>query len=191
MTIKRDPVRRDARLCRAACSRSPPVPQLVRRATRPLAHVTCHAVAVSSLPPGPTEPPALQTARWLLRPISFLERCRRRYGDAFSIAFLGFQTPMVMLSNPAAIRALYSERGHGLPPGRTVSLRPIMGARSVLLLEGAEHMARRRVMLPPFHGDRMRAYEPIVRETTRREIARGRATRRSPCIRACRRSRSR
>ena len=126
---------------------------------------------MSPLPPGPTEPPALQTARWLLRPISFLERCRREFGDTFSVSFLGFETPMVMLSSPEAIRALYSERGHGLPPGRTVSLRPIMGARSVLLLEGAEHMARRRVMLPPFHGDRMRAYEPIVRETARREIA--------------------
>ncbi|MGZ4275039.1 MAG: cytochrome P450 [Solirubrobacteraceae bacterium] len=126
---------------------------------------------MSSLPPGPQEPPALQTARWLLRPISFMERCRRRHGDAFSVRFLGFQSPMVMVSSPEVIRALYSERGHGLPPGRTVSLRPIMGARSVLLLEGAEHLARRRVMLPPFHGDRMRAYEPIVCETARREIA--------------------
>ncbi|MEP6955016.1 MAG: cytochrome P450 [Solirubrobacteraceae bacterium] len=126
---------------------------------------------MSPLPPGPAESPALQTARWLLRPISFLERCRREFGDTFSVSFLGFATPMVMLSTPETIRALYSERGHGLPPGRTVSLRPIMGARSVLLLEGAEHMARRRVMLPPFHGDRMRAYEPIVRETAAREIA--------------------
>ena len=70
------------------------------------------------------------------------------------------------------IRALYSERGHSLPPGRTLSLRPIVGPRSVLLLEGAEHLSRRRVMLPPFHGDRMRAYEPIVREAAEREIAR-------------------
>ncbi|MDP9345914.1 MAG: cytochrome P450, partial [Actinomycetota bacterium] len=101
----------------------------------------------------------------------FLERCRRRFGDTFSVSFLGFETPMVMLSSPEAIRALYAERGHGLPPGRSVSLRPIVGARSVLLLEGSEHLARRRVMLPPFHGDRMRAYEPIVRESARREIA--------------------
>src|SRR3954471_25045336 len=110
----------------------------------------------TALPAGPSAPPVLQTTRWLLRPISFLEACRRRYGDAFSVRFLGFQTPMVMVSDPDAIRALYSERGHGLPPGRTLSLRPIMGPRSVLLLEGAEHLSRRRVMLPPFHGDRMR-----------------------------------
>jgi cytochrome P450 len=125
---------------------------------------------MSALPPGPEQPPLLQTLRWLARPIAFLEDSRRRYGDAFSVNFLGFQTPMVMLSDPAAIRALYTERANGLPPGRTVALRPVMGARSVLLLEGSEHLARRKVMLPPFHGERMRAYEPIVREVAEREI---------------------
>jgi cytochrome P450 len=112
----------------------------------------------------------VQTLRWLLRPISFLESCRRRYGDAFSVSFLGFQTPMVMLSDPEAIRALYSVPGHTMPPGRTATLQPIMGSRSLLLLEGREHLARRKLMLPPFHGERMRAYEATVREVVAREV---------------------
>jgi cytochrome P450 len=125
---------------------------------------------MSALPPGPSEHPAIQTARWLLRPISFMESCRRRFGDTFSISFLGFQTPMVMLSDPAAIQALYTNSKHGLPPGRTIALKPIMGPRSVLLLEGADHLARRKVMLPPFHGERMQAYEDTVREIAIHEI---------------------
>ena len=125
---------------------------------------------MSALPPGPAEPPLVQTLRWLLRPISFLESCRRRFGDAFSVSFLGFQTPMVMLSDPEAIRALYTVPGHTLPPGRTIALQPIMGSRSLLLLEGREHLARRRLMLPPFHGERMRAYEATVREVVAREV---------------------
>ena len=125
---------------------------------------------MSTLPPGPNEPPVVQTMRWLLRPISFLESCRRRFGDAFSVSFLGFQTPMVMLSDPEAIRALYTVPGHTLPPGRTVALQPIMGSRSLLLLEGREHLARRKLMLPPFHGARMRAYEATVREVVGREV---------------------
>ena len=125
---------------------------------------------MSALPPGPTERPAVQTMRWLLRPISWLESCRRRYGDAFSISLLGFETPMVMLSDPEAIRALYTEREHGLPPGRTFALRPVVGARSLLLLEGPQHLARRRLMLPPFHGERMRAYEETVREVVARDV---------------------
>jgi cytochrome P450 len=126
---------------------------------------------VSALPPGPSEPPALQTIRWLVRPIAFLESCRRRFGDAFSITFLGFQSPLVMISDPHAVRALYGESANGLPPGRGIALLPIMGPRSVLLLEGPEHLARRRLMLPPFHGERMRAYESIVREVTERDMA--------------------
>ena len=123
------------------------------------------------LPPGPAEPPAIQTARWLLRPISFMESCRRRFGEAFSVRFLGFRTPMVMLSDPEAIRALYTERRHGLPPGRGVALLPVVGPRSVLLLEGPEHLARRKLMLPPFHGERMRAYEATVRDVVERDVA--------------------
>src|SRR3954471_20115526 len=97
------------------------------------------ATPADRLPEGPGAPPAVQTARWLLRPIAFMESCRRRHGDAFSVRFLGFQSPMVMLSHPEVIRALYTEREHQLPPGRTIALRPVMGASSVLLLEGSDH----------------------------------------------------
>jgi cytochrome P450 len=126
--------------------------------------------AERGLPPGPSAPPVFQTARWLLRPIAFLESCRRRYGDAFSVRFLGFQSPMVMLSDPESIKALYTSRESGLPPGRSFALQPVMGSRSVLLLEGREHLSRRKLMLPPFHGDRMRAYEGMIAETTRAEV---------------------
>ncbi len=127
-------------------------------------------MGVSTLPPGPSEPQAIQTARWLLRPIAFMESSRRRYGDAFSVNFLGFERPMVMLSDPDAIRALYTAHEHGLPAGRSIALLPVMGPGSVLLLEGSEHLARRKLMLPPFHGERMRSYEATVREVTEREI---------------------
>ncbi|MGH2942249.1 MAG: cytochrome P450 [Solirubrobacteraceae bacterium] len=123
-----------------------------------------------ALPAGPSEPPIVQTMRWLLRPISFLESSRRRFGDTFSVRFLGFRTPLVMLSDPEAIRALYGNSEHGLPAGRTVALLPIVGPRSLLLLEGREHLARRRLMLPPFHGARMRAYESTVREVVARDV---------------------
>ena len=125
---------------------------------------------MDALPAGPTEPPIWQTLRWLLRPISFMESCRRRFGDTFSVRFLGFKTPMVMLSDPDAIRALYGNAEHGLPAGRTIALLPILGPRSLLLLEGSEHLARRRLMLPPFHGARMRAYEDTVRAVVAEDV---------------------
>jgi cytochrome P450 len=112
----------------------------------------------------------LQTLRWLLRPIAFLESSRRRFGDTFSVRFLGFRKPMVIFSDPEAIRALYGNAEHGLPPGRTLALLAIVGPRSLLLLEGRDHLARRRLMLPPFHGARMRAYESTVREVVARDV---------------------
>lgn len=127
-------------------------------------------MAMTALPPGPSKPPTVQTLWWLLRPISFMEAGRRRYGDAFSVRFMGFERPMVMVSDPAAVRALYSEPSHGLPRGRTIALLPVLGADSLLLVEGREHIARRKLMLPPFHGERMRSYESIVREVAEREV---------------------
>jgi cytochrome P450 len=124
-----------------------------------------------TLPPGPGAHPAIQTVKWLAQPIRFLDTCRRRYGDAFTVKFIGFQTPMVMISDPAAIRALYTSRESGLPPGRSFALEPVMGARSVLLLEGREHLSRRKLMLPAFHGERMRAYESVISEVVSAEIA--------------------
>jgi cytochrome P450 len=129
-------------------------------------------VELAAYPPGPSEPPFVQTLRWLTRPIAFLESGRRRYGDAFSVRFSGFQRPTVILSDPEVIRALYTEQAHTLPPGRSVALLPILGPSSVLLLSGRDHLTRRKAMLPPFHGERMRSYEGIVREVAQREIER-------------------
>ena len=72
-----------------------------------------------------------------------MQECREQYGDTFSVKFLGFERPMVLISDPAAIKALYTERAHGLPPGRNIVLEPILGSRSLLLQEG------RRAPRPP------------------------------------------
>jgi cytochrome P450 len=99
-----------------------------------------------------------------------MDECRREIGDSFSLRFLGFERPMVLISDPAAIKAVYMERSHGLPPGRNLILEPILGSQSLLLQEGAEHLARRRLMLPPFHGERMRSYEAVLDEIVSAEI---------------------
>ncbi|MBS1846023.1 MAG: cytochrome P450 [Actinobacteria bacterium] len=122
------------------------------------------------LPPESPRGPLWQTLAWSFRPLAFMARNREEIGSAFSVTFLGFERPMVMISDPAAVKALYTERRNGLPPGRAFALEPILGPRSVLLLEGEEHLARRRLMLPAFHGERMRSYEGTVDEIVAAEI---------------------
>jgi cytochrome P450 family 135 len=51
-----------------------------------------------------------------------------------------------------------------------VVLLPMLGHHSVLLLDGAAHMSQRKLMLPSFHGDRMRGYEDAMAEVARAEI---------------------
>jgi cytochrome P450 len=123
-----------------------------------------------SLPPEPKSSPLMQTLRGSFRPLPFMQENREKYGDNFSVKFLTFERPMVMISDPAAIKALYMERSHGLPPGRDIILTPIVGPRSLLVTEGADHLAHRKLMLPPFHGERMRSYQPQIEEIVDREI---------------------
>lgn len=123
-----------------------------------------------ALPPEPSGGPLAQTLRWAFRPLPFMQECREQLGDSFSVKFLSFERPMVLISDPAAIKALYTEREHGLPPGRDIILKPILGSKSLLLQEGAEHLSRRKLMLPPFHGERMRSYEAVIEEIIAAEV---------------------
>ena len=141
------------------------------RAKRSAGAARLRSSARVTLPPEPEpELRSSRPSRWAFRPLPFMQDCREKLGDSFSVKFLGFERPMVMISDPEAIKALYTERANGLPPGRNIVLEPIMGSRSVLLLEGDDHLARRKLMLPPFHGERMRSYQPVVEEIVAAEI---------------------
>lgn len=101
-----------------------------------------------------------------------MERCQQRWGDVFTLRMPGSE-PMVFLADPDLVKAVWArDKVNGLPAGRRITLQPVLGPRSVLLQEGAEHLRRRRLMLPPFHGDRMRRYGELMDEITRREIER-------------------
>jgi len=123
-----------------------------------------------ALPPEHPSRPSVQTVRWMFRPIEYLDDASERLGETFGVKFAGFSTPLYFTSDPAAAKAVYGNARNTLPPGRGTTLEPVMGSRSILLLEGSEHLARRKLMLPPFHGDRMRAYESVIEEVSRREV---------------------
>jgi cytochrome P450 family 135 len=124
------------------------------------------------LPPGPRLPGPLQLIGFFGRPTAFMQRCRRRYGDAFTLRLPGSE-PMVFLAHPDLVKAVWTrDRVNGLPAGRRITLQPVLGPRSVLLQVGDEHLRRRRLMLPPFHGERMRRYGELMDEITRRDMER-------------------
>ncbi len=129
------------------------------------------AGGLAALPPGPRAPRPWQTLAWINRPGPFLERCRARHGDMFTIRLSG--ETFVFLSDPEDVKRTFTGDPRLLRAGEANAiLRPIVGARSVLLLDEPQHMIDRKLMLPPFHGERMQRYGEIMVEAAREEIAR-------------------
>jgi hypothetical protein len=105
------------------------------------------------------------------RPLSFLERCRARYGPRFTIR-LPLSPPFVMLTSPEEIKQVFTAPADVLNPGAGARvLEPVVGRNSVILLDGPAHMEQRKLMLPAFHGERIERLSALVEEVTDREVA--------------------
>jgi cytochrome P450 len=127
------------------------------------------------LPPGPRMPAVVQTFAWALAPTVLMDSCRRRYGEAFTLTFFPSGRQLVMLSDPAAVKALLTAPPEVAPSAAgDTPIASVLGPRSVITLTGPEHMRQRKLLLPPFHGERMRAYEDTIVQATERDMARWR-----------------
>ncbi len=123
------------------------------------------------LPPGPRLPTAVQTLAWVLLPTRYMRWLHRRYGDAFTVR-LPADGPVVGICDPAEIRRVFTGDPGVFHAGEAKRiLEPLLGTRSVLLLDGREHLRQRRLMLPSFHGERIARYAPAIAEITEAEIA--------------------
>ncbi len=121
-------------------------------------------------------PVALQSLRYGLDPERYFAAARRRHGEVFTVRLLG--ETWVVLGDPAAVKETFALGPADANSGEAnFALRPLIGTRNVLLLDGPEHLARRKLLLPALHGERMRAYEREMRAASGRmieEIPRGR-----------------
>jgi cytochrome P450 family 135 len=125
-----------------------------------------------SLPPGPPYPRALQTLGWGFRPGPFMERCQERYGDMFRLKVASEGT-WVFVTHPDAVKQIFTGDPRLLHAGEgNKVLGPLLGKNSVLLLDEDPHMRERKLMLPPFHGERMRAYRDTMTAVTEAELER-------------------
>jgi cytochrome P450 len=127
--------------------------------------------APTRLPPGPRLPAVVQALHIASRPTGFLDDCALRFGDCFVIRFPG-APPIVTFSHPDAIRQIFTADGETLRPGEAnLVLGPLLGGRSLLLLDAGRHLEERRLMTPPFHGERMQAYANVMSAVINRAIA--------------------
>jgi cytochrome P450 family 135 len=116
-------------------------------------------------------PRSLQTLRWTVRPTAYMEECRRRYGDSFTLRIAN-EGIWVFVSDPDSMKTVFTGDPRLLHAGEAnVVLLPVLGSNSVLLLDEAAHMRQRKLMLPSFHGDRLRGYADTMRDVTEEAIA--------------------
>ena len=124
-----------------------------------------------ALPPGPRSPGLVNIVRFGRRPLDLLRRWHARYGDVFTVRMTGFGTGVYVV-DPDAIRALFTGDQSDLLAGEANSfMEPMLGPSSVLVLDGAEHLRQRKLLLPPFQGSRVAAFREVIREVAAREIA--------------------
>jgi cytochrome P450 len=125
------------------------------------------------LPPGPSTPSAVQTWEWLARPTALLRRCAARYGEPFTLRTAWTDAPMVVVSDPVDVRAVFAAPVDVAIAGASSTfIEPFVGPSSILVLDGPPHLRQRKLMLPPFHGDRMRAHRGLIAELAAAEVAR-------------------
>ena len=123
------------------------------------------------MPPGPRSPGLIQTLEWMYRPTSFIESCRRRYGDIFSLR-LGPGRNTVVIAEPVAARRVMRGDPEVFRAGDANGiLKPVVGPASLLVLDGDEHMVHRRILLPAFGANHGPAFVETVSEATRDRLA--------------------
>src|SRR3954469_16094417 len=127
---------------------------------------------LEGLPPGPDWSLLRSTRTWWRRPLQTLEQCQARYGQMFTYR-LPYEGKWVFVSDPEAIKQVFTGDPRLLHAGEAnIVLLPVLGEHSVLLLDEPQHMKERKLMLPPFHGKRMKAYGDVMAEVAAEEIDR-------------------
>lgn len=123
-----------------------------------------------SLPPGPRMPRALQALGWTNRALPWLERCRERYGDAFTLRIRHWGD-WVLLADPDDVKRVFTAGDKVGVALANPLLGPLLGPSSMMLSEEPDHMRRRRIVLPAFHGEAIANDAATITAVARREVA--------------------
>jgi cytochrome P450 len=124
--------------------------------------------ATIMLPDGPSSPRVVQAARLLANRNGTMHRLRDKYGTAFTVRTFALG-PVVMLADPAEVRQLFLAAADDVDKS-DVNLGSVLGAESFFAIRGEEHRRQRKLLTPPFHGRRLRAYESLMEEEAVREM---------------------
>ncbi len=129
-----------------------------------------HRAELHDLPAGPALPRWMQTLAFWRNVERFMRAGRRRYGPMFTVRVFPWGT-VVVITEAEMIRSVFTGDPELWRAGESYEmLAPLIGERSLVLLDGAEHMQVRRRMLPPFHGEAVRCHEQAIAAIAAAEV---------------------
>ena len=111
--------------------------------------------------------------QWIANPFAFMHKCAERYGDCFTVRIGSNFRPLVYVSSPQAIEEILTNdsKQFDAPGDMNEIFRPLLGDYGVIMLSGSRHRRERQLLMPPFHGERMRAYGQIISNITEQVIS--------------------
>jgi cytochrome P450 len=124
----------------------------------------------AKLPPGPRAPAIVQLVRMSMNPYGLFHALRAKYGDTFTIHLPG-QAEQVVCCDPDDVKKLVGGSYEAFTRFAE-GIRFILGDHAVIFQQDAEHKETRRLMVPPFVGERMRAYGADMAAITDEVISR-------------------
>ena len=128
-------------------------------------------MTATALPPGPRRPALAQTLQWVFDPERFMRRCRERYGSTFT-ARLGPSADVVFLCEPEDVKTVFRGTPEQTNMGDINGLfRRVLGTNSLLVIDGDEHLRQRRLLLPPFNGERIAEHYGAMLAAAEEDVA--------------------
>ncbi|MGD1910419.1 MAG: cytochrome P450 [Rivularia sp. (in: cyanobacteria)] len=119
---------------------------------------------------GPKTPQFAQVMEWVFNPLQLMEKSAKTYGDTFKLSLVS-ENPMIFISHPQAIKEIFTANPDNFDIGRgNQIIASLLGEQSLVLLDGVPHQRQRKLLTPPFHGNRMKSYGELICQVTEKVI---------------------
>lgn len=110
----------------------------------------------------------LQRIQWIIDPVSYMEKAKKVNPDIFLVDIGGFGNRGIFVNSPEMIQYILTHDRKELTAAGDVNtiLKPLLGDFGVIMLDGERHKRRRQLLMPPFHGERLRVYGELITKLT-------------------------